>query len=200
MPAADPRAHAAVTRALLTGELVRPGVCELCGEPPVGKSKIEAHHADYAKPLVVLWVCRKCHRRQPAAANRREDLDRTQVNLRLPEELIDLIDAQRGSEPRNEWLTRHIKSALEARGSFEDAPAPVVGRSPVPEFGGEDLAGWTDPRMPDAERSIQDVLRAKIAEIEDRPMFSEPELPSALNKYGDPIDTVYDDTDPRSFA
>lgn len=53
-------AHLAVKRALYSGELVRPGHCELedCGKKP------EGHHDDYLKPLVVLWLCRRHHRQR----------------------------------------------------------------------------------------------------------------------------------------
>lgn len=30
--------------------------CQVCG-----KSRAEGHHANYGEPLLVLWVCRKCH-------------------------------------------------------------------------------------------------------------------------------------------
>jgi hypothetical protein len=45
-------------QALERGQLVRPSACEWCGE----KRKTEGHHPDYAKPLEVEWLCRKCHK------------------------------------------------------------------------------------------------------------------------------------------
>lgn len=43
--------HHAIER----GELVR-GKCSVCGN-----SKTEAHHQDYTKPLIIEWLCKKCH-------------------------------------------------------------------------------------------------------------------------------------------
>jgi hypothetical protein len=50
-------AHNAVARALASGKLERPEQCAECGET----SRLEAHHADYAKKLEVVWLCRYCH-------------------------------------------------------------------------------------------------------------------------------------------
>jgi hypothetical protein len=48
------RAHIAVAEALNKGILVkRP--CVVCGK------KAEGHHNDYAKPLAVVWLCRRHH-------------------------------------------------------------------------------------------------------------------------------------------
>lgn len=51
------KASQKVTDAVRSGKLIRPENCSLCGM--IGK--IEGHHADYSKPLEVIWVCRKCH-------------------------------------------------------------------------------------------------------------------------------------------
>lgn len=51
------RAHVKVRRALKSGALVRPTTCARCGV----ECTPEASHDDYAKPLVVEWLCRRCH-------------------------------------------------------------------------------------------------------------------------------------------
>lgn len=47
-----------VAAAVRAGTLVRPDTCSGC-ETPTGR--IEGHHDDYNKPLVVRWLCRRCH-------------------------------------------------------------------------------------------------------------------------------------------
>lgn len=69
-------AYAAIRR----GELV-PGPCERAGTDCRGG--IEAHHADYDKPLEVRWVCRRHHRaldreRQATAAVLQDSRPQTQ--------------------------------------------------------------------------------------------------------------------------
>lgn len=49
-------AHRAVQQALGTGHLTRQP-CEHCGST----EDIHAHHANYSKPLEVMWLCRPCH-------------------------------------------------------------------------------------------------------------------------------------------
>jgi len=46
-----------VQRAVESGALVRPETCSKCGDA----TKVEGHHPDYSKPLMVEWLCRKCH-------------------------------------------------------------------------------------------------------------------------------------------
>lgn len=51
-------AQGAARRAINRGELVRPDVCSCgCGS----RGKMEAHHDDYSKPLVVRWLSKRCH-------------------------------------------------------------------------------------------------------------------------------------------
>lgn len=53
------RAHEAVRRAILRGELVRQP-CEDCGATVT----VDAHHDDYSRPLEVTWLCRLHHVRR----------------------------------------------------------------------------------------------------------------------------------------
>ncbi len=61
---ADDQAQNLVEVALNQGLLERPSTCQACGKEPGrmkdGRSKIQAHHDDYNKPLEVRWLCQKC--------------------------------------------------------------------------------------------------------------------------------------------
>jgi len=52
------RARNIVSRAVRDGKLTKMQ-CEVCGS-----EKVHAHHEDYSKPLVVEWLCAKCHRKR----------------------------------------------------------------------------------------------------------------------------------------
>lgn len=52
------RAKTQVWRAIKRGLLVRPTECSACHVT----GYIEAAHADYTRPLDVVWLCRRCHR------------------------------------------------------------------------------------------------------------------------------------------
>lgn len=49
-------AHDKVRRAVKSGRLT-PKPCEKCGS----RTRINAHHDDYSKPLDVRWLCQGCH-------------------------------------------------------------------------------------------------------------------------------------------
>lgn len=54
---AQRRAMFLVSEALRRGTLHRASRCSACGKA----KKLHAHHADYAKPLDVQWLCAACH-------------------------------------------------------------------------------------------------------------------------------------------
>lgn len=60
------QAYRKVRTAIRRGELVRPSNCVRCGKEDRpgsdGRSTIQAHHADYSRPLDVEWICSACHR------------------------------------------------------------------------------------------------------------------------------------------
>jgi len=49
-----------VRTAIKKGIICRPVYCSKCG----GVGKIQAHHADYSKPLEVTFVCPACHSKE----------------------------------------------------------------------------------------------------------------------------------------
>jgi ribosomal protein S27AE len=56
------KARAKLGSALRVGSVKRQS-CRRCGSP-----NAQAHHTDYAKPLDVEWLCRKCHRQEHRSA------------------------------------------------------------------------------------------------------------------------------------
>jgi hypothetical protein len=56
-------ARGRVGRAVRSGRLVKPALCEDCG----AEAYLHGHHTDYSKPLEVVWLCvgrDGCHRKR----------------------------------------------------------------------------------------------------------------------------------------
>lgn len=49
------KAHTKVNNAIRDGKLKKKP-CKVCGE-----TKVQAHHPDYRKPLLIVWLCKKHH-------------------------------------------------------------------------------------------------------------------------------------------
>lgn len=61
---ADDHAQNILEQAIEDGQIQRQYVCEKCNDSGTfanGRTKIQAHHTDYNKPLDVMWLCQKCH-------------------------------------------------------------------------------------------------------------------------------------------
>jgi ribosomal protein S27AE len=52
------KATRVVFNRLKTGELIKTEFCQSCGNT---SRKLNAHHANYSKPLSVVWLCGVCH-------------------------------------------------------------------------------------------------------------------------------------------
>lgn len=52
------RAQVRTARAVQNGMIKPESVCEGCGREDL---KLEKHHHDYTRPLVVMWLCKPCH-------------------------------------------------------------------------------------------------------------------------------------------
>jgi len=57
------RAMQRVHDAIRAGKIVKPAQCADCGSPRPLR-ELHGHHEDYSLPLVVIWVCPKCHGRR----------------------------------------------------------------------------------------------------------------------------------------
>lgn len=103
------RAHAAVGRALASGLLKRPSRCSSC----TTKGPVDAHHADYSKPLKVLWLCHQCNCK--ADAQRRRTGSRAPYAPGLAKRWARLRGELNGAAKLTTTKVRAIRRAL-ARG------------------------------------------------------------------------------------
>lgn len=96
--------------AIKTGIVQRGAACEECGVPSNGGRKWEAnvvaHHPDYAEPLAVRWLCRRCHTHAHMALARagvHGELICTADPRRGPH--VKRTGGQRGGAEGHEWNT-----------------------------------------------------------------------------------------------
>jgi hypothetical protein len=54
------RARKKVLAAINSGKIVKPSYCSRC-LMPTESYRLHAHHADYSKPLEIVWICSICH-------------------------------------------------------------------------------------------------------------------------------------------
>lgn len=122
MISAKDSARAKVQRAIKSGKLERPAICQGCSEPgPIssdGRATIHAHHhKGYEFPLDVKWLCPTCHcQEDPRPA--KESNGRS----RLDGEAVSVIRAR-------------YAPALTQGGSRYREPNPNSARSLAIEFG-----------------------------------------------------------------
>ena len=75
------RVHKQVARAVKKGLIKKPGKCSYSACKEKGKHKIESHHEDYSKPLVVKWLCIPCHRRLHLGVSKAAKVMRTKIAI-----------------------------------------------------------------------------------------------------------------------
>lgn len=78
------RARKTASRAIKIGRLVRPKTCQQCG---IHACRIDGHHADYTQPLLIEWLCLRCH----GAADRRRHI-REYAELQALGEVLEEVD------------------------------------------------------------------------------------------------------------
>lgn len=100
------RARDRVRSAVKYGKLSKPVVCSDCGQP----GKLQAHHADYSKPLDVTWLCFQCHLKHPTDKQRTPLNPRTRERLKGAGQLDESIYRERFAfPPEHFFLMRPLK-------------------------------------------------------------------------------------------
>ena len=63
-------AHKHLESAVNNGKVAKSIICQVCGE----KTYVEGHHFDYQHPLLVIWLCRVCHRQYHTGKSERANM------------------------------------------------------------------------------------------------------------------------------
>jgi len=120
-----------VCAAVNRGEITVPENCQACGTPnrkcSDGRRYLQAHHHEgYDKPLSVLWLCSKCHRKETplplgeraGAAKLTEELVRTAIFMHNEGFTFTQIGARLGVDRRTasraingvHWLSARLQA------------------------------------------------------------------------------------------
>lgn len=51
------QAQVKLNNGVRAGKVIKPKQCEVCSK----ESRLHAHHEDYSKPFLVVWICPECH-------------------------------------------------------------------------------------------------------------------------------------------
>jgi hypothetical protein len=98
-------------RAIRNGIINRKRICEDCKKD---KPRIEAHHPDYERPLLVEWLCQSCHAKHEKHSRKTYpewfDLSTTHISIRVTEE--EKEQYRQLAEKDGRTLTEIIKSYL----------------------------------------------------------------------------------------
>jgi hypothetical protein len=103
------KAQRRVRRAIKAGKLVRPDHCEICN----AKCKPVAHHADYTRPLDVVFLCPSCHIGSTHRMRRYRNYDEW---YREKREVIQAANRKYHAAHRDEICARKKKARLAKKG------------------------------------------------------------------------------------
>lgn len=107
----DPKAIAAVAKALADGTLVRPLTCSKCSRV----TKLDAHHENYNKPLKIRWLCVACHRERHAQLRRMGrripgELSVMRVSWKISRHVV--LRVKRAADERRVWPEKLVAELL----------------------------------------------------------------------------------------
>jgi len=72
-----------IRKAIRDKEIERPMYCSFCKR---FSERIEAHHEDYSKPFIIIWLCHQCHKDQHRIFTREEITLRRRIKARKKKE------------------------------------------------------------------------------------------------------------------